>query len=90
MPGKVANKSQRGDRGIDGKGWLLHPVIEKGKKKHLILAHEDVESLKELTLLQPENMRRWNYDNLPHEEHWQPVNPSEWDPYSWEEVEKEN
>ena len=52
--------------------------------------HVDVESLKELTLPQPENMRRWNYDNRPHEEHWQPVNPSEWHPYSWEEVEKEN
>ena len=52
--------------------------------------HVDLESLKELTLPQPENMRRWNYDNRPHEEHWQPVNPSEWHPYSWEEVEKEN
>lgn len=52
--------------------------------------HVDWESLKELTLPQPENMRRWNYDNRPHEEHWQPVNPSEWEPYSWEEVEKEN
>lgn len=52
--------------------------------------HVDVESLKELTLPQPENMRRWNYDNRPHEEHWQPVNPSEWESYSWEEVEKEN
>ena len=38
MPGMVANKSQRRDRGIDGRGWLLHPVIENGKKKHLILA----------------------------------------------------
>ena len=38
VPGMVANKSQRRDRGVDGKGWLLHPVIEKGKKKHLILA----------------------------------------------------
>ena len=52
--------------------------------------HVDLESLKELTLPQPENMRRWNYNNRPHEEHWQPVNPSEWHPYSWEEVEKEN
>ena len=31
--------------------------------------HVDVESLKELTLPQPENMRRWNYDNRPHKEH---------------------
>ena len=38
IPGMVANKVQRKDRGIDGKGWLLHPVIEKGKKNHLILA----------------------------------------------------
>ena len=34
----VANKVQRRDKGIDGKGWLLHPVKEKGKKNHLILA----------------------------------------------------
>ena len=38
VPGMVANKVQRGDKGIDGKGWLLHPVKENGKKKHLILA----------------------------------------------------
>ena len=38
VPGMVANKSQRRDKGIDGKGWLLYPVIEKGKKKSLILA----------------------------------------------------
>ena len=38
IPGMVANKVQRGDRGIDGKGKLLHPVIENGKKKSLILA----------------------------------------------------
>ena len=38
IPGMVANKVQRGDRGIDGKGWILHPVKEKGKKKSLILA----------------------------------------------------
>ena len=38
IPGMVANKVQRGDKGIDGKGWLLHPVKEKGKEKWLILA----------------------------------------------------
>ena len=38
VPGMVANKVQRGDKGIDGKGWLLHPVKENGKKNHLILA----------------------------------------------------
>ena len=38
IPGMVANKSQRRDKGIDGKGWLLHPVNENGKKKSLILA----------------------------------------------------
>ena len=37
-PGMVANKIQRGDKGIDGRGMLLHPVQEKGKKKRLILA----------------------------------------------------
>ncbi len=37
VPGMVANKSQRRDRGIDGKGWLLHPVIEKGKKKNKVI-----------------------------------------------------
>ena len=89
-PAFVANKDQRKDGGVDGRGFLLHPVKEKGKKKRAILAHVDVESLKELTLPQPENVRRWNYDNLPHEEHWQPVNPIEWEPDSWEEVEKED
>ena len=34
----VANEVQRRDRGIDGRGMLLHPVIEKGKKKRMILA----------------------------------------------------
>lgn len=39
IPGMVANKSQRRDKGIDGKGWLLYPVTEEnGKKKSLILA----------------------------------------------------
>ena len=38
IPGMVANKSQRRDKGIDGKGWLLYPVKENGKKKSLILA----------------------------------------------------
>ena len=38
VPGMVANKIQRADKGIDGKGWLLHPVKENGKKKSLILA----------------------------------------------------
>ena len=38
VPGMVANKSQRRDKGIDGKGWLLYPVKEKSKKKSLILA----------------------------------------------------
>lgn len=38
VPGMVANKSQRRDKGIDGKGWLLYPVKENGKKKSLILA----------------------------------------------------
>ena len=38
IPGMVANKVQRVDKGIDGKGWLLHPVIENGKKKSKILA----------------------------------------------------
>lgn len=37
-PGMVANKDQRRDKGIDGRGFLLHPVKEKGKKKRLILA----------------------------------------------------
>ncbi len=36
-PGMVANKEQRRDKGIDGRGFLLHPVKEKGKKKRLIL-----------------------------------------------------
>lgn len=31
-PGMVANKDQRRDKGIDGRGFLLHPVKEKGKK----------------------------------------------------------
>ena len=38
IPGMVANKVQRGDKGIDGKGWLLYPVKENGKKKRKILA----------------------------------------------------
>ena len=33
----MANKIQRGDKGIDGRGKLLHPVKEKGKKKSMIL-----------------------------------------------------
>ena len=37
-PGMVANKSQRRDKGIDGRGMLLHPVKEKGKKKQMVLA----------------------------------------------------
>ena len=37
-PGMVANKDQRRDKGIDGRGFLLHPVKEKGKKKRQILA----------------------------------------------------
>ncbi len=36
-PGMMANKIQRGDKGIDGRGKLLHPVKEKGKKKSMIL-----------------------------------------------------
>ena len=37
-PGMVANKVQRGDKGSDGTGMLLHPVKENGKKKRKILA----------------------------------------------------
>ena len=37
-PGMVANKIQRGDKGSDGTGMLLHPVKEDGKKKRKILA----------------------------------------------------
>lgn len=37
-PGLFPNLSQRGDRGIDGRGRLLHPVKENGKEKRLILA----------------------------------------------------
>ena len=37
-PGMVANKIQQADKGIDGRGKLLHPVKEKGKKKSMILA----------------------------------------------------
>ncbi len=37
-PGMVANKLQRSDKGIDGRGKLLHPVKENGKKKSMILA----------------------------------------------------
>ena len=36
-PGMMANKIQRGDKGIDGRGKLLHPIKEKGKKKSMIL-----------------------------------------------------
>ena len=36
-PGFIANKVQRGDGGMDGKGVLLHPVKHKGKEKDLIL-----------------------------------------------------
>ena len=55
--------------------------------------HVDLESLKELTIPRLENMRRWNYDHkVPGEQNQSrpSVEPSEWDPYSWEEVEKEN
>lgn len=37
-PGLFPNVKQRGDRGIDGRGKLLHPVKENGEKKRLILA----------------------------------------------------
>ena len=37
-PGMVANKSQRRDKGIDGRGKLLFPVQQKGKKKQMVLA----------------------------------------------------
>ena len=36
--GLFPNLSQRRDRGIDGRGRLLHPVKENGKEKRLILA----------------------------------------------------
>ena len=36
-PGMVANKDQRRDKGIDGRGKLLYPIQEKGKKKRQIL-----------------------------------------------------
>ena len=81
---------------IHGNPGNIRPISKLSRrhngKVNVLFAdgHVALESLKELTLPQPENMRRWNYDNRPHEEHWQPVNPSEWEPYSWEEVEKEN
>ena len=37
-PGMVANKDQRRDKGIDGRGFLLHSVKEKDKKNRQILA----------------------------------------------------
>ena len=42
-PGMVANKVQRGDKGIDERGMLLHPVKENGKKKQLILAQVKID-----------------------------------------------
>ena len=36
-PGFVANKHQRKDGGIDGKGVLLYPVKENGEEKDLVL-----------------------------------------------------
>ena len=37
-PALFPNVKQRGDKGIDGRGKLLHPIKENGQKKKLILA----------------------------------------------------
>ncbi len=103
---KIRGNTGWGPRGWDTLGPRTSFPVSSLSRRHsgnvnVLFAdgHVDLESLKELTLPQPENMRRWNYDNLPHEGEggdgkglrpWFRVLASEWDPYSWEEVEKEN
>ncbi len=49
--------------------------------------HVETDTSRHWTLPVPERRRRWNYDNQPHEERWQPVAPKEWEPYNLGEVE---
>ena len=54
------------------------------KKTNMLLldGHVETDTLHYWTLPMAENRRRWNYDNQPHAEFWQGLNPIDWNPKS--------
>ena len=54
------------------------------KKANMLLldGHVETDTLYYWTLPVAENRRRWNYDNQPHAEFWQGLNPIDWNPKS--------
>ena len=49
-------------------------------KANMVLAdgHVETNTLYNWVAPVPEKRRRWNYDNLPHEEDWPNQNPDDW------------
>lgn len=60
-------------------------------KMNVLLAdgHVETDTLRNWTLPTIEKRRRWNFDNLPHQEEWRSQKPETWHPISWTEVRPE-